>query len=48
MMASLNRYLCQTLSSESFVTMVAVAIDPRSGELECVNAGHPPPVAVPL
>jgi sigma-B regulation protein RsbU (phosphoserine phosphatase) len=42
MMASLNRYLCQTLSSESFVTMVAVAIDPRTGELECVNAGHPP------
>ncbi len=42
LMASLNRYLCHTLSSESFVTMVAVAIDPRTGELECVNAGHPP------
>jgi serine phosphatase RsbU (regulator of sigma subunit) len=42
LMASLNRYLCRTLSSESFVTMVAVAVDPRTGEFECVNAGHPP------
>ena len=42
LMAGLNRYLCQTLAAESFVTMVAVAVDPATGEFECVNAGHPP------
>jgi phosphoserine phosphatase RsbU/P len=37
-----NRYLCEWLPESSFVTMVAAAIDPRTGEIEMVNAGHPP------
>ena len=37
-----NRHLCDWLPSHSFVTMVAAVIDPATGELECVNAGHPP------
>lgn len=45
LMSNLNHYLCQTLPDESFVTMIAVAIDAATGELELVNAGHPPPMA---
>jgi hypothetical protein len=37
-----NRHLCEWLPESSFVTMVAVKIDPASGEIDCVNAGHPP------
>jgi sigma-B regulation protein RsbU (phosphoserine phosphatase) len=42
LMRHLNEHLCQMLASQSFVTMVCVLIDPRTGQLECVNAGHPP------
>jgi len=42
MMDRLNDYLCEYLPEHSFVTMVAVALDPVTGTLECVNAGHPP------
>lgn len=42
MMDRLNAYLCEYLPESSFVTMVAVALDPASGRMECVNAGHPP------
>ncbi len=41
-----NKYLCEYLPDHSFVTMVCVALDVRTGELECVNAGHPPPLVV--
>jgi len=41
-----NRHLCDWLPPHSFVTMVAVAVDPATGELECVNAGHPPVLVV--
>ena len=44
LISNLNHYLCQTLPDESFVTMIAVAIDAATGELEFVNAGHPPPM----
>jgi serine phosphatase RsbU (regulator of sigma subunit) len=37
-----NRHLCEWLPESSFVTMVAAVIDPKKGEIECVNAGHPP------
>jgi serine phosphatase RsbU (regulator of sigma subunit) len=37
-----NRYLCEWLPESSFVTMVAAVIDPKKGDIECVNAGHPP------
>jgi len=43
---SCNTYLCSYLPEHSFVTMMLVAIDTMSGELEVVNAGHPPAFAV--
>jgi sigma-B regulation protein RsbU (phosphoserine phosphatase) len=42
LMERINRHLCDWLPAHSFVTMVAVAIDPVTGQTECVNAGHPP------
>jgi len=42
LMRHLNEHLCQMLAAQSFVTMVCVLIDPKTGQLECVNAGHPP------
>lgn len=39
---SLNDYLCETLIDSSFVTMAAVLLDPETGKLDCVNAGHLP------
>jgi sigma-B regulation protein RsbU (phosphoserine phosphatase) len=41
-----NRHLCEWLPDHSFVTMVAVAVDPVKGEIDVVNAGHPPPFVV--
>jgi serine phosphatase RsbU (regulator of sigma subunit)/pSer/pThr/pTyr-binding forkhead associated (FHA) protein len=41
-----NRHLCDWLPTHSFVTLVAAVVDPRTGALECVNAGHPPPLIV--
>jgi phosphoserine phosphatase RsbU/P len=38
----LNRHLCGYLPDDSFVTMTLYAIDPRTGEMEYVNAGHLP------
>lgn len=38
----LNEHLVETLPDASFVTLACLAIDPSSGELECINAGHPP------
>lgn len=43
---SCNAYLCNYLPEHSFVTMVLVAIDTSTGEIEVVNAGHPPAFAV--
>ncbi len=42
MMNNLNEHLCESLAEGTFVTMVAVDLDPATGKLECVNAGHPP------
>ncbi|HYE20731.1 MAG TPA: SpoIIE family protein phosphatase [Tepidisphaeraceae bacterium] len=43
---NLDRYLRQTLPVESFVTLIGVVLDPATGELECVNAGHPKPLVL--
>ncbi len=43
---TLNSHLVRTLPDDSYVTMVAAVLDPRSGHLECVNCGHPPPMMV--
>jgi serine phosphatase RsbU (regulator of sigma subunit) len=42
LMRHLNEHLVQMLGSQSFVTMVCVLMDQKTGQLECVNAGHPP------
>ncbi len=42
----LNGYLCAHLPDASFVTLIACAIDPQSGAMEVLNAGHPPGVIV--
>jgi pSer/pThr/pTyr-binding forkhead associated (FHA) protein len=48
LMERVNRYLCEWLPEHSFVTMVAVEVDPYSGAIDCVNAGHPPAFVVGL
>ena len=42
LMGRLNEYLVQTLPDESFVTMMGMLLDPKTGDLEVINAGHPP------
>jgi phosphoserine phosphatase RsbU/P len=42
----MNRYLCNYLPSDSFVTMIYLTLDPRTGAIECLNAGHPPPLVI--
>jgi serine phosphatase RsbU (regulator of sigma subunit) len=42
LMRGINEHFCRHMSEYSFATMLAVLIDPKTGELECVNAGHPP------
>jgi phosphoserine phosphatase RsbU/P len=46
LMEHINGYLCQTLQIGSYVTMVAGALDCRTGELEYLNAGHPPALVI--
>jgi phosphoserine phosphatase RsbU/P len=46
-MTELNQYLIEDLEGESFVTMLCIAIDPKTGKFECINSGHPPPLLVP-
>jgi serine phosphatase RsbU (regulator of sigma subunit) len=41
MMQNLNAYLVDTLTEGTFVTMLAVMLDPAEGTLEIINAGHP-------
>ena len=42
LVTKMNNHLVASLPDESFVTMFALAIDPKSGEYEAVNCGHPP------
>ncbi len=42
----LNRYLLETLRGDSFVTMLALQVEPDSGRCRAVSAGHPVPVCV--
>lgn len=44
MMERLNLHLCEYMPSDSFVTMVCVLVDPATGDIEVVNAGHLPPL----
>ncbi len=38
---AMNEHLVQHLQPETFVTASFAVIDPKSGDIECVNAGHP-------
>lgn len=42
LMTGLNDVLCESLPNGSFVTMFAALLDPTTGQLEWVSAGHPP------
>ena len=44
LMESVNRYLQANTSEDMLVTMVLAFFEPASGRLECVNAGHVPPI----
>ena len=44
MLDRLESYLDQQMDVGQFVTMFAGILDPASGRLEYVNAGHPPPI----
>lgn len=46
MMQQVNEHLCSYLDDQMFVTMVALAIDPIYRTVECINAGHLPPVVI--
>jgi len=45
--ARLNRSLSAAMADNHFVTLVLVVLDPASGRLTVVNAGHPPPLLCP-
>lgn len=46
MMRNVGRHLLEYHTQQSFVTMVCVLIDPATGQVECVNAGHPPALLI--
>ena len=46
MVGALNRHYLDFLPDTSFVTAAALLLDPRTGEGQCVNCGHPPVVVV--
>ena len=45
-MGRINAYFCSYLPQHAFVTMVAAAVHPQSGAVECISAGHPPAFAI--
>jgi serine phosphatase RsbU (regulator of sigma subunit) len=45
-MEMLNEHLCAYLPAGRFVTMLAVVIDPETGQTQSINAGHHPPLVV--
>ena len=42
--ARINRLVCQNTAGSSFITAVLGKVDCRSGAMDYVNAGHPPPL----
>jgi serine phosphatase RsbU (regulator of sigma subunit) len=44
--ARINRTVCQNVPSSKYVTFFLAALDPGSGRLSYVNAGHNPPLLV--
>jgi serine phosphatase RsbU (regulator of sigma subunit)/pSer/pThr/pTyr-binding forkhead associated (FHA) protein len=44
--AKLNRQVCQSTDPIHFATLFLGLLDPASGRLDYVNAGHPPPLVI--
>lgn len=44
MVTSVNKYLAENTPTNRFVTLFAAELDPRSGGLKYINAGHNPPL----
>jgi phosphoserine phosphatase RsbU/P len=44
--ARINRTLCQNVPENKYVTFFAATLEPKSGRMSYVNAGHNPPVLV--
>jgi sigma-B regulation protein RsbU (phosphoserine phosphatase) len=44
--ARINRTVCQNVPSSKFVTFFLAGLDPATGRLDYVNAGHNPPILV--
>jgi sigma-B regulation protein RsbU (phosphoserine phosphatase) len=44
--ARINRTVCQNVPSNKFVTFFVARLDPASGSVTYVNAGHNPPLLV--
>jgi len=42
----INRTVCQNVPSSKYVTFFLASLDPASGRLDYVNAGHNPPILV--
>jgi sigma-B regulation protein RsbU (phosphoserine phosphatase) len=42
-----NRFICRDAQSGMFVTVYCAVLDPEQKALNCVNAGHNPPLIVP-
>ncbi|MDA8020393.1 MAG: SpoIIE family protein phosphatase [Thermoanaerobaculia bacterium] len=38
----LNRHVCESSASNKFITMLLAAVDPNTGHLDFINAGHNP------
>ena len=46
LVAAVNRYLADNTPSNRFVTLFITELDPTSGKLRYINAGHNPPLVV--
>lgn len=46
LIAAVNEYVCEYLGEQSYATLLCIAIDPATGDCECVCAGHPPGLIV--
>jgi serine phosphatase RsbU (regulator of sigma subunit)/pSer/pThr/pTyr-binding forkhead associated (FHA) protein len=44
--AHINRTVCQNVPSNKFVTFFVASLDPASGQVTYVNAGHNPPLLI--
>jgi serine phosphatase RsbU (regulator of sigma subunit) len=43
-MAAVNKYLAETIPLNRFVTLFCTELDPLTGTLSFINAGHNPPI----